>query len=135
MKEAVFALKNYSFVRAALNLEEIPVECSFALKFEPSGIYDKNTGTYLLSLVFKAIYGDNVEAVNVKVQAVFQFKEALLFEDIPPFFFSNSIAIIFPYVRSFVSTITLQANVAPIILPTLNVSVLQDELRIHTAVK
>ena len=50
-------------------------------------------------------------------------------------FISNSIAILFPYVRAFVSTLTLQANIKPILLPTLNLSSLQDILRENTTTK
>ena len=53
-------------------------------------------------------------------------------EEIPGFFYPNSLAIIFPYVRAFVSTITLQANVHPVMLPTLNLIGLTEELRSNT---
>ncbi|EXZ22215.1 pretranslocase subunit SecB family protein, partial [Bacteroides fragilis str. S13 L11] len=55
--------------------------------------------------------------------------------EIPNFFYPNSIAILFPYVRAFVSTLTLQANIKPILLPTLNLSSLQDTLRENTTTK
>lgn len=53
-------------------------------------------------------------------------------KDIPDFFYANSIAIIFPYIRAFVSTLTLQANIPPIVLPTLNLSQLRTILRDNT---
>ena len=39
MKQAVFSLKNYSVVNVMLDLENIPPQCIFDLKIEPSGIY------------------------------------------------------------------------------------------------
>lgn len=33
----------------------------------------------------------------------------------------NSLAILFPYLRNIISTITLNANVSPLILPTMNI--------------
>lgn len=135
MKEAVFSLKSYSIVKATLNLENIPAECTFDLDFEPSGVYELGSGGYTLSLVFKAKYNNDIEAVNIKVVATYQFKDVLKLDEIPPYFYSNSIAIIFPYIRAFVSTITLQANVSPIMLPTLNISALENVLRSNTTVK
>ncbi|MBQ2321387.1 MAG: protein-export chaperone SecB, partial [Bacteroidales bacterium] len=44
----------------------------------------------------------------------------------------NSVAIIFPYIRAFVSTISLQANVNPIVLPTINLTGLTGELKRQT---
>ena len=55
--------------------------------------------------------------------------------EIPDFFYPNSLAIIFPYIRAFVSTLTLQANVRPIVLPTVNLMGLTDMLRKETTVE
>ncbi|MCM1058221.1 MAG: protein-export chaperone SecB [Firmicutes bacterium] len=38
----------------------------------------------------------------------------------------NAVAILFPYVRAHVSTFTANANVTPLILPTVNVNKLLD---------
>lgn len=135
MKKAIFSLIDYSIVKAILNLEDIPTECTFELDFSPSGIYEQKEGRYNLFLVFKAKCNNNIEAVNIQVKAIYQFKESLDINEIPSYFYSNSIAIIFPYVRAFVSTITLQANVTPILLPTLNISALEDVLKNNTTVK
>ena len=133
MKQAVFSLKNYSVVNVMLDLENIPPQCIFDLKIEPSGIYFQRERQYVLTLVFKASYkkeNTDFEVINIKLKAVM-----VQADNIPPYFYANSIAIIFPYVRAFVSTITLQANVAPIMIPTLNVSLLEHELRRNTVLK
>lgn len=41
----------------------------------------------------------------------------------------NAVAILFPYVRALVSTFTANANVTPLILPTVNVNKLLDKGR------
>lgn len=121
-----------------LDLENIPPQCIFDLKIEPSGIYFQRERQYVLTLVFKASYkkeNTDFEVINIKLKAVFSFGDMVEADNIPPYFYANSIAIIFPYVRAFVSTITLQANVAPIMIPTLNVSLLEHELRRNTILK
>lgn len=70
--------------------------------------------------------------MSVVCNATFMFKDEISFEDIPPYFFANSIVIIFPYVRAFVSTVSLQSNRPAIVLPTMNLSSLQDELKNNT---
>ncbi len=65
----------------------------------------------------------------------FQFAESLKLEDIPPYFYVNSIAIIFPYVRAFISTVTLQSNIPPIVLPTMNLTELAVPLKKNTKLK
>ena len=83
--------------------------------------------------------GEGEEQSNPKILvncvASFKFKENISLAEIPNFFYPNSIAILFPYVRAFVSTLTLQANIKPILLPTLNLSSLQDILRENTTTK
>ncbi len=134
MKEAAFSLQDYSIIKATLNLENLPVECTFDLGFKPSGVYEQTSGKYALSLIFDAKCNGKI-VIDIKIKAVFQFRETLSFDEIPPYFYSNSIAIIFPYIRAFISTITLQANVKPIMLPTLNISTLENELKRNTVVK
>ncbi|RZJ69804.1 MAG: hypothetical protein EOO49_16235 [Flavobacterium sp.] len=59
----------------------------------------------------------------------FSFEEIDTFEEIPTFFYRNAIAIIFPYVRAFVSSVTALANITPLILPTYNLGDLEAPLR------
>ena len=67
--------------------------------------------------------------------AQYEFRNEIAFEQIPDFFYANSIAIIFPYIRAFISTLTLQANFVPIVLPTLNLTPLRQQLKSNTSVK
>jgi preprotein translocase subunit SecB len=67
-------------------------------------------------------------------KARFVFREPVLLEEIPDYFYLNSIAILFPYVRAFVSIITLQANINPLMLPTMNLASLQETLKKNTNV-
>lgn len=80
---------------------------------------------------------DGVETnfVEVNCFSEFIFSEQINLCDIPGFFYPNSIAIIFPYIRAFISTLSLQANMNPIILPTMNLTSLQEELKNNTTEK
>lgn len=59
--------------------------------------------------------------VNIVIEGTF---ETDCFDDrlVP-----NSIAILFPYLRSFMSTVTAQAGISPFILPTININNLLEE--------
>lgn len=135
--KALFSLVSYSFVKASLDLRGIPQSCEFTIAFNPSGEYRQDKGEFLLKLECIVGYessGENIQVVNVILEAVFKFKEAIAFENIPSYFYSNSMAIVFPYVRAFVGTLSLQANVRPIVLPTLNISALNEALKNKTTV-
>lgn len=137
MKQAEFSLNNYKFTHVELNLDNIK-EKGLTLELNPSGVFFSEKGDYELFFDFIAsnIVNDKKNiVVHVVCKALFHFNNAYSFSDIPEYFYANSIAIIFPYVRAFVSTVTLQANIAPIILPTLNLSALRDSLKINTSIK
>lgn len=53
-------------------------------------------------------------------------------EDISPYS-KNAVAILFPYIRALVSNYTANANVTPLILPTVNVNKLLEEQEKHNS--
>ena len=71
---------------------------------------------------------------EVSCEAIFTFNAQVTIDEIPDYFYPNSIAILFPYIRAFVSTMSLQANVQPIMLPTINLTGLTEELKKQTQV-
>lgn len=131
--KAVFSLNSYHFNRVALNIDNLTPDTALDMNFAPSGLFDQAKKTFILSFAFKATCNDN-DIVFVNCIAEFEFKNELTFEEIPEFFYANSIAILFPYIRSMVSTVTLQANVQPLILPTLNLVSLKDHLKANSKV-
>jgi preprotein translocase subunit SecB len=135
MKEitnASFSLSTYRINEFSYKHEEENGK-KIDLDFEPSGAYNSENGFFLLQFNFRAFYeGDGIEIVNVSLEADFKFNENIPFEEIPDFFYLNSIAIVFPYLRAFVSTLTSLANVRQVLLPVLNLSSLQGILKEHT---
>ena len=133
-KEVAFRLVNYKFTKATLNFD-IPEDAEFVIDFKPSGKLKEIEGTYDLSFdtIVKCEETDTI-IVEVSCIAQFSFMDRIKFEEIPDFFYPNSLAILFPYIRAFVSTMSLQANIQPILLPTVNLMGLTEELRDNTSV-
>ncbi len=132
MEPARFSFKRYSFTEAHLSLTDIPNECGISLNFHPTGVFHCNTGIFSLTLDFTASYEKEQENVNfakIVLNADFEFKDITSLDEVPDYFYPNSLAIVFPYIRAFISTLTLQANVRPIVLPTMNLSSLKLEFR------
>ncbi len=132
MEKAKFRLDGYFFEKATLDFSNQGGDLN--LSFHPSGVYHKHTQTYTLQLAFAAECGGKC-VVSVDCVAEFRFVDCKGMDEIPVYFYTNSIAIVFPYIRAFVSTLSLQANVNPIILPTLNLTKLGEVLKIHTIVE
>lgn len=133
-KEVAFRLDNYKFTKATLNFD-IPKDAEFVIDFKPSGKLKEEEGTYDLSFdtIVKCEETDTI-IVEVSCIAQFSFMDRIKFEEIPDFFYPNSLAILFPYIRAFVSTLSLQANSSPMILPTVNLMGLTEKLRDNTSV-
>ena len=136
-------IKPAEFVFTAFQLPEfsgIALDVTYDninLTFDPFGNYDENTGEFKLTINLVAVgirNSQNTEIIKAKIVALFTFPEHPSFENIPDFFYRNGIAIVFPYFRAFVSTLTLQASVPIIIMPTLNLSALEPVLRANTSI-
>lgn len=137
MEKASFTLVGYHFDRVLIDFQNITDDKQWNVDVKPSGVYDETTGEYFLQFVFLGRLGEKEGAPRVETQckALFKFGSPLKLEDIPSYFYANSIAILFPYVRAFLSTVTLQANIQPVILPTYNLSSLKDSLIENTTLK
>lgn len=131
--KAVFKIDSYHFVEASLNFD-IPEKASLDIQISPSGVYFQSQSRYELNFIVRVKH-EETQVVYVNCKAKFSFREQTKFEEIPDFFYPNCLAIVFPYVRAFVSTITLQANMNPVVLPTLNLMGLKDELLSNTKCK
>ena len=132
MNSAAFSLEDYKFTKVEIDYYNKESN-DLKIDFDPTGKFYKDNSIFELKFIFSA-FGNESKRAFVKIEciAVFKFAENINFDDIPSYFYKNSIAIIFPYIRSFVSTVTLQANIPPIILPTMNLSALEAPLKDST---
>jgi len=129
-KAATFTLKSYRFLQVSMDMETQEA-ATLSVSFDPCGEYSKSTGEYKLRLITR-VSSEEKEFISTTLQVVFGFIEPIELSEIPDYFYPNCMAIVFPYVRSFLSTLSLQANVPPIILPIINFSDLQGILKRNT---
>ena len=134
MEKAAFKLDSYQFTKASLDFN-IPNEAELNISFIPKGTFNQKSSRYKLSFDVKVECKETDSVViNVSCEAFFSFSEEITIDEIPDYFYPNSLAILFPYVRAFVGTISLQANVHPVMLPTINLMGLTEELKRQTTV-
>lgn len=134
MEKAAFKLENYHFTKASLDFN-IPNDAELNISFNPKGVFYAKDARY--DLVFDVTVEcveTNTDVVKVSCEASFSFGNKVSIENIPDYFYPNSLAIVFPYVRAFVSTISLQANVQPVVLPTVNLMGLTEKLKEQTKI-
>ncbi|GLU50732.1 hypothetical protein Dfri01_01930 [Dyadobacter frigoris] len=131
MNKASFSLEEYKFEKVIMDFSNgSPGEIN--LSFDPSGQFSHKDQTFNLHFKFSGSDNSGKAVVIVECTGIFKFEGQIEFEEIPSYFYKNSIAILFPFVRSFVSTVTLQANIQPLLLPTMNLSSLEAPLKDNT---
>lgn len=132
-KKAAFSFEDYKFSRFSIKFADLNESESLGIEFVPSGEYDSKTGLFKLTLNFNAIADNSRKnVIEVECVALFRFGEILPIQSLPEYFFTNSTAILYPYIRAFVSTLSLQANYNAFVLPTLNVASLGEKLKLNT---
>lgn len=135
MQNAAFSIINYQFDKVEIDLSHHKSD-ELSVSFDIQGVYTQEIAQYELTFSVKVGHNDDdVAFAKVQCKGVFEFENVSNLNDIPDFFYTNSIAILFPYVRAYLSLVTTQANVPGIILPTYNLSDLKDELRKNTTQK
>ncbi|MDP3441814.1 MAG: protein-export chaperone SecB [Ignavibacteria bacterium] len=136
MQNAAFSIVNYQFDKVNIDLANHSCK-ELSLSFDTNGLYVNENSTYELTFLVNVF--NQEEKINpfisVRCKGTFKFDNVSKLEEVPDFFYRNSVAILFPYVRAYVSLVTTQANVPGIILPTLNLSDLEDTLRKNTTQK
>ncbi len=104
------------------------------LQFSPKGIYFQEEGLFKLSISFIGFEEGKKRKPIIKMETVaeFKFTNNIDFEEIPDYFYTNSIPIVFPYLRAFISTLTLQANSGVIMLGVMNFTNITQPLKENT---
>lgn len=136
MQTASFSLINYLFEKVNIDLSNHSTN-DLSINFVTHGVFIKENSIF--ELVFNVnVFSKETEEnpfVAIQCKGLFKFENVTEIDTIPDYFYGNSIAILFPYVRAYISFVTTQANVPGIILPTYNLSSLQNILRKNTIQK
>lgn len=130
-EKALFGLKDFkipSFSYKESKNDNPEIELNFDVK----GNFIKDKSLYELTLTVEGVEGSDTQIFQSSIMGLFSFPQKLTKEEIPEYFYVNAIAILFPYLRAFISTLTLQSNSGLIILDTLNLSKMKDTLKINT---
>jgi len=129
-----FVFKSYQFDKVLINFQNLSSD-NINVNFKPSGVFLSGDSQYKLKIKFTAETAEKEEFIEVDATAIFQFQNANTLEDIPSFFYRNAIAIFFPYLRAYVSLVSNQANHPAFLLPTLNLSSLEEPLKKSTTIE
>lgn len=122
-KEAQFRFVNYRITESVIKLNpEVEPNDELEVNFEQTiGVHDtENRMRLLLNTSIKD--KNNALSIIVKAEGFFEFDEGLNKDMKEGFFNTNAPAILFPYIRAYISTLSTLSGIKPIVLPTLNLS-------------
>ncbi len=133
-------ISQYKFVNFLIQESQItrkPVERAknFDIQIDVFGIIIKSKRQFQLDMIVTV--SEETKRFHAKVHAVglFEFKEDTNKQDLDNYFYINSPALIFPYVRAYIASLTALSGMEAINLPPLNVSNLVEKLKQNTEEK
>lgn len=124
-EKSSFQFNGYEVKKSLIELKEINSE-DLTINFEPSGIIDNSSNTFILNL-FINVFDQNK---NINIEVDFSGKFSFLTNDInlQNFMYLNAPAILFPYIRAYITALTALSGISPITLPTMNLKGLKEQL-------
>jgi preprotein translocase subunit SecB len=127
-----FQFKGYRIKKSLIELEEFSNFDNLKISFKVSGLINKKENIYFLDLSVNIV--NQEEDLKIQVDAIgqYKFEQFEKIEDISSFFYVNSSAILFPYIRAYISTLTNLSGNRSVTLPTMNLTSLGEELKSNT---
>lgn len=129
-----FQFLGYKILKSFIELSEdsINEQSGLSLAFKTSGIVNKTENSFKLNLGVKISNSENTIKIEIEAVGNFKFERSDDTNDISHFFYNNASALLFPYLRAYISTLTNLSGLKPITLPTMNLSNLGEELKQNT---
>lgn len=124
-KKSSFQFQGYKVIKSLIELNDINNE-ELTLNFEPKGLLNNVDNTFTLEMLVQIFD----QGKNINIEVIFEGEYSIVERDdnLKSFIFTNAPAILFPYIRAFISTITALSGGSQITLPTMNLSSLKDKL-------
>jgi len=132
MNNSSFQFKGYKIIDSHIKQNHDNIAHELKLSFIPKGEIDKTQSTFILTLETTIKDENNAFSAYIKAKATFSFDKDADPDHIDNFFYINAPAILFPYIRAYISTLTTLSGVKPVTLPTLNLSSLGKDLKDNT---
>jgi len=129
-----FQFKGYRINKSFIELEENSNFDNIKIGFKVSGLVHQNDKLYFLNLLVSITNEQKDLKIEVEAIGKFKFESVEKIEDISSFFYVNSSAILFPYIRAYISTLTNLSGNRSITLPTMNLTNLAEELKLNTKI-
>jgi preprotein translocase subunit SecB len=128
-----FKFSNCKVERSTIEFKDIDRASSkLSIDIGVAGKDDRKNNRFSLKMDVKVRDEEENMNINVVMIGFFEFDHDCTEKELGMYFNTNAPAIIFPYVRAYIASLTTLSGVAPVVLPTLNVVRLAKELEENT---
>jgi preprotein translocase subunit SecB len=127
MDNSSFQFDSFIIQKSLFELNQNNEVGELSVGFKSEGKLDFDKGKFNLELGI--FISDSTETLKIEIDSIgyFNFKN-LDRDSLSNFLYVNAPAILFPYLRAYISSLTTLSGIRPIILPTLNLTSLRDDL-------
>ncbi len=127
MKNSGFQFQGFIIKKTLIELTKVD-NSSLSINFNPRGVYNKKESSF--DLLLGVMINNEDRSVNIEIDSIGHFLfDGVDKENLDNFFLINAPAILFPYIRAYISSLTTLSGINPIVLPTLNLIDLKENLK------
>lgn len=118
VKKYPISISDYRITRTLVDISdsELDKDLNIQIKIESS----KKGSDFTVLLTVIVLNKDKTINIDTSIKGWFSCSDDSLIEKIPNFMQSEAPAILYPYLRSHISSLTSLANIAPIVLPIIS---------------
>src|SRR5690554_2475366 len=128
MEDSKFQFKGFAIKKSLFERKDGDPSTKFDLDFSPKGFVNRKKSHFQLQLGVKITDENKIFIINIQAVADFFFNSEIESKQLNSFFYVNAPAILFPYIRAYISALTTLSGLKPLTLPTLNLTNLGKEL-------
>lgn len=124
-KKSGFQFNGFKVVKSLIEIKGKGSE-ELKLEIEPKAVLNNKDNKFLLEM--KVYIVDETGNINIEIIVEGEYNIVERDENLKSFLFTNAPAIMFPYVRAYITSLTALSGITTITLPTMNLSGLREKL-------
>ncbi|MBA7553274.1 Protein-export protein SecB [subsurface metagenome] len=132
---AKFQFINFKIIKSYFEMGINQEEYTFSLDFSPKGIINKDKTSFELELNVIINEENNNFKAEITAVGTYTFDSEIDVDTLDKYFYVNAPALMFPYIRAYISALTTLSGLKSINMPTLNLTQIGPELKKNTVVK
>lgn len=134
MNIAKFKFDSYKVLKSRIDIsEDFEGEpTGLQIKIKTSGLVKQAENKFILKLNLKVSNKDKNLGIEIDTVGYFTYEPGEADQNQNNYFYVNASAILFPYIRAYISTLSALSAIKTITLPTMNLTNLAAELKENT---